>query len=294
MASFIIESMNNKKKYFRTYIAEFETSTGVKYYAGKRVSSYPDPVDDPYTGSGRVITRAKNKYGPDCIKSIQWFDHADKAEMTAAEIELIAECKQRYGSNCVNFAKGGEGGNTLEFATDERKAEVAAKKSAAQKDVWADPEVKARRSASAKAACADPEVKARRSAAQKEANARPDVKTRRTAAAKEANARPEVKAKISAGVKQAMRTSPVWHGELHELLWQTWLELGMPKYKKFQTHCRRTGITDLALHQLVNHFNERYELEQPVPVPDNVVPIHQPRDLTWLYDYTDINNIDAA
>lgn len=284
--------MTNNKKYFRTYIVEFSTSTGIKYYAGQRTSKYPDPKDDPYTGSGNVIRHAKKKYGPECIKSIQWFDHADKAEMNTAEVQLITECKAKHGSKCVNIAGGGYT-NPLEYATEEQKAEVAAKKSVAMKESCARPEVRERKSAASKEANARPEVKARRSAAQN----RPEVKAKRSAAMKEAWAdpevrerksaaqnRPEVRERKSAGVKEAKRTSPVWHGELYATLWQTWLATGMPKYKKFRNYCRRAGITDLPVQNLVNHFNERYALEQPVPdVPDNVVPIHQP-NLMWLYD----------
>lgn len=259
--------MTNKKKYFRTYIVEFSTSTGVKYYAGQRTSKYQDPVDDPYTGSGKFIKRAVNKYGRDCINYIQWYNHADKAEMDQAEIALIAECKAKYGSKCVNIAGGGEGGNTLEYMTDEQKAEHSVKCSAAQNR---------------------PDVKAKK----KETWQDPEVKARQIAAAKEAQNRPEVRAKVSAGVKQAMRKSPVWHGELYATLWAAWLSTGRPKYVTFQNHCKRTGITELALHALVNHFTERYALEQPVQVPDvpdvpdNVVPITK-NNLLWLEDYTD-------
>lgn len=215
-------------KYYRTYITTFETSTGLKVYAGKRGSKYENPKDDPYTGSGKLIRNAVKKYGPDCIQSIQWFDHIDETEMNTAETELILECKAKYGSKCVNLAKGGEGGYTLEYATDERKAEASAKRGAALKEAFARPEVKAKKSVSAKESWADPEVKAKRSATQKE----------------------------------AMRSSPVWHGDLYITLWETWLDLGKPRYGTFQTHCRRNGITDLSLLGLVNHFNERYTQEK--------------------------------
>lgn len=282
--------MTKKNKYYRTYIVEFKTSSGLKYYAGQRTSSYENPVDDPYTGSGRVITNAVKKYGKECIKSITWHEHGTKEEMNTAEVQLISECKQQYGSCCVNIHRGGEGGNPLEYATEEQKAEYSARNSAAQnrpevkakvsaamKESWADPEVKAKR----KEACARPEVKARRSVAQSAAQNRPEVKAKVSAASRAAQNRPEVKAKISA----AKRTSPVWHGELYATLWDTWMSAGRPKYAKFQGYCKKHGITDLSLQNLVRHFNERYALEQPAPVPDNVVPIHQP-NLMWLEDYT--------
>lgn len=277
-----------RMKYYRTYVVCFRTSTGLKYYAGKRVSKYENPSDDPYRGSGKVITATVKKYGLACIESIEWADHT-KETLNDAEIALIAECKEKYGSACVNIAKGGAGGGcTWDHYTEEQRL----KRCAGIKEVHSRPEVKEKLSCSLKITFADPKVKARKSAAAKEVNARPEVKQRKSAATKsawsdpdtkskritsliDAQNRPEVKAKISesmnrpeakanriASLKEVKRTSPVWHGELYQTLWSMWLELGMPKYGKFQGHCKRNGVTDLALKCLVCHFNERYQNEQ--------------------------------
>lgn len=277
-------------KFYRTYLIAFRNARGLKYYAGKHVSKYENPTDDPYTGSGKVIKSTVKKYGLSCISSIEWFDHT-KETLNDAEIALIAECKEKYGDDCVNYAKGGEGG-CMHYATDEQKAkknasmretwsnrelrdrqsaiskesqnrpEVKAKQATIQKEAQNRPDVSIRKSDSLKKSWSDPYVRERRCAAAKESRNRPEVKAKTGASSKAAHAKPEVKAKHSAAMKASKRTSPVWHGELYQTLWSLWLELGMPKYKAFRNYCKNNGVTDLPLQALVKHFNERYQNEQ--------------------------------
>lgn len=298
-------------KYYRTYITTFETSTGLKVYAGKRESTYKDSKDDPYTGSGKVIKAAKRKYGLDCIKSIEWFDHETKEEMNNAEIDLIIECKNKHGDSCTNLAKGGTGGNALEFASDEKKAEFSHKLSSymtnyhknlseEEKNKLADKQRERHQSKTEEerkefaSKCRESwynmpdDKKAERndkirewykncSIEDKESMAKSisDSYKNRTEEQKaeyidklrdirvdwHKNRTEEQKANTADKISISMRKSPVWHGDLYTTLWETWLDLGKPRYGTFQTHCRRNGITDLSLMGLVNHFNERYNEE---------------------------------
>lgn len=120
-----------KTKYYRTYITVFETSVGMRYYAGMHTSRYENSQDDPYFGSGNIIKHAVEKYGRDCIRSIEWFDHSSEEDMRVAEVQLISEVKLEYGDLCVNYGKGGVGGDTMRYATEIEKQQYSLKMSSA-------------------------------------------------------------------------------------------------------------------------------------------------------------------
>lgn len=299
-------------KYYRTYITTFETSSGLKVYAGKHESKYKDPREDPYYGSGNVIRRAVKKYGRDCIKSIDWFDHETKEEMVDAEIGLVSECKSEYGKGCVNIAKGGAGGYTLEFATDEQKADVAVKisigwhskpeeektaliekrrvdttnahmnRTAEQKaeisdkisisaikrfEVMSDADkleyshmltvAHSNRSKENKDTAIANFIESMRNRTDEEKEATANKK-RLTYQNKTDEEKAEFSARQRAASEKSHRKAPIWHDPLYSVLWQTWLELNRPTYRKFESYCRRNDITTLSLMSIVRHFNVRY------------------------------------
>lgn len=96
---------------YRLYTIVFETSTGLKIYGGKRHSKYKNPYDDPYRGSGLIISRAIAKYGAGCVKAISWSKCFGTAEnLNEAEELLIDELMLIYGKDCANLISGGTGG----------------------------------------------------------------------------------------------------------------------------------------------------------------------------------------
>lgn len=107
-------------KFYRTYIFEYKTSSSTLYYGGKKISQHENPDDDPYTGSGIIISNAIRKYGPSCITNKTWFTHSSNKEMLKAEKQLIKDLKEKYGDKCTNIAGGGEG-NTWEYMTEEQR-----------------------------------------------------------------------------------------------------------------------------------------------------------------------------
>lgn len=108
-------------RYFRTYIFTFVTDSGVGYYAGKRKSRHRIASDDPYVGSGVYPKRAIEKYGHCCIVSKVWFDHDTEQSMDMHEKAIIRCLKDECGRMCKNIANGGDGGDTLKYATPERR-----------------------------------------------------------------------------------------------------------------------------------------------------------------------------
>ena len=105
--------------YKRTYIIKFTTPNGDRFYAGKRKSNYINPYDDPYKGSGVYPKRVIKKYGTECVSGIIWFNHDTNEEMNDHEITLV---NLLHSSNltCVNIANGGEGGNVMKYASEEK------------------------------------------------------------------------------------------------------------------------------------------------------------------------------
>ena len=242
-------------KYYRTYIIQFETSSGIMYYAGKRESKFKNPEDDPYTGSGVVIKRAIKKYGRSCVRNIEWFCHKTREETNIAEVELIGKLRECHGSSCCNIARGGSG-NSMEYATDEeirdwknkisRTKNTSEHKKAAsetQKRIKNTPEAKAKNSQISQDRWKDAEYKKRVALKIKESVSTDEVRNKKRTAISNLMAEgPEYSRRISDGVKKAKRNGPVWDyyekGELYSL----WEDLGFPAYKKFSSILRRNGI----------------------------------------------------
>ena len=138
------------KKYHRTYIFTFRTNSGIGYYAGLRTSPYIDAFDDPYTGSGIYPKRVVAKYGPSCIISKVWFLHETEERMRRHEISLIRSLKEECGCMCKNIASGGAGGDTIRYATPERRREILKTRSDSQIISQNDPTTNYKRSESLK------------------------------------------------------------------------------------------------------------------------------------------------
>lgn len=139
-------------KFYRTYVFVFNTSTGIKVYAGKRTSRNKSPANDSYLGSGTVIKSAIRKYGNGCIISKFWQEHESEELMNEFEDLLIEECHEKYGNRCTNIAPGGRGGPS--FDSDER-----ARRSAKMKELYANSDEREKQSSRMKVIHQCPDIK---------------------------------------------------------------------------------------------------------------------------------------
>lgn len=293
-------------KFYRTYITTFENSRGIKYYAGKHESTYENPSDDPYVGSGRVIRSSVKKYGKSCVLNQVWFDHDSETEMLEAEKKLIAECHSIYGTDCVNQAEGGEGGHWMKYSTDAERQErinkindfwhnltpeyreIHAKRVLDGFDARTDEQKEAHRQrlsiahenktpeekqiTSSKISAATTEQWAKMTPEERAAHCdslstgwanrtdeqKEDFSKKRSFIAKEiaANRSPEERETVIANTAKAARKSEVWQEPMYSILLEEWNRIGQPNGYKFDTHCKKSGITTISTRRLANHFNK--------------------------------------
>lgn len=96
-----------------------------KYYFGK--SGYDSDKNPEYLGSGKILKRAVKKYGRDnFIKEIIEDNITCTDKLNELEIFHISE---NFGENCYNIARGGEGGNSLKYYSEEKLAQYKEKMS---------------------------------------------------------------------------------------------------------------------------------------------------------------------
>lgn len=109
------------------YIYKTTNTINNKTYIGKRKGAF----DANYFGSGVIISSAIEKYGLEnfTVEVIVECDSLDS--LNTAEMNFISELCPEY-----NIAKGGDGGDTLLYATPERKAEVFSLRSTKLKDMY--------------------------------------------------------------------------------------------------------------------------------------------------------------
>ncbi|KKM86570.1 hypothetical protein LCGC14_1277720, partial [marine sediment metagenome] len=90
-----------------------------KFYVGKDKKNNPE-----YLGSGIILRHAISKYGRDSFKK-KVLEHCEnEVELNKREIFWIEKLNPPY-----NIAAGGTGGNTLKYASEERKKIKARKQS---------------------------------------------------------------------------------------------------------------------------------------------------------------------
>lgn len=77
-----------------------------KYYIGKHKT---EDLNDAYLGSGKLIKRAVEKYGPENFEKEVLYVFNTPEETNLKEKELVTE-KEVKDPNCYNLKEGGEGG----------------------------------------------------------------------------------------------------------------------------------------------------------------------------------------
>lgn len=263
--------------FYRTYIIKFSTSVGTMYYAGKRKSKHKDPSDDPYTGSGTIISRAIKKYGKSCVDEIKWFEHT-KDTVAEEEKILISKVRTIHGEMCVNLADGGCGGDTYRNLTKEEKIDIKRRRTESFRMTAASDEFKIRASNTQRLVQNRPEVRLKKSKAisktkrenpdivrmaadkQKLTNQSPETKERRSSAQKEAQNRPDVIWRTSESNKKTHRVGLHWDlyfsGELDKL----WEESGRVGYTKFKIwiECNTHHVITASLRKVVKALQEDY------------------------------------
>lgn len=281
-------------KYYRTYITTLNHPTrGIQKYAGKHVSRYSNPNDDPYVGSGRVLKSTLKKYG-NIVSGVEWFDHNSESDSFSHERELISYIREQYGVRCLNLSDGGEGNSGYRF-TPEQRAKISLKTQAALNS----PEVKQKLIASAnsperiragiearnkyfmtgahsetmKRVYENQDVRNKLKSAVKLKMSTPEMKAKISALTKNAFTRPEVKAAHSAAMqseayktknKLNQRKSPIWKHPLKRELYDIWSQSGEPSCKSFAktvNSIKQGEYTGNGLRCLVKEFKSNGYVE---------------------------------
>ena len=100
------------------YIYKTENMITHDIYIGKK--ALPN-FRKTYHGAGKRIKKDIEKYGKENFSTEMICEAENSEELNALEIENIEKYKLQYGDQCINSAKGGDGGNTLQYASDEKK-----------------------------------------------------------------------------------------------------------------------------------------------------------------------------
>ena len=107
------------------YVYKTTNKITKEVYIGQKKSPYF--VED-YFGSGVNITKQLKQYGTCSFKVKMLKMVESQEELDAYEVYYIAKHKSKYGDKCINLAPGGaHPGNSLFYASEERKAEFVAK-----------------------------------------------------------------------------------------------------------------------------------------------------------------------
>lgn len=109
------------------YIYLVTNTENGKRYIGKKYGNF----DANYLGSGVIIKQAIKKYGKEKFTVEILKECHNEDDLNISEIKIIeANCPE------YNIAKGGSGGDTLKYATEEMKQKVIEKRSQGLKKSW--------------------------------------------------------------------------------------------------------------------------------------------------------------
>ena len=159
------------------YIYVTKNNKNGKVYVGQHKSNKYDPS---YLGSGKILKHALNKYGHSNFSQTIIEACNSKEELNEREKYWIDIYKGKYKSLLYNLAKGGNGGDTLYYKSeDERKefcdkmtrinrlrcssSEFKRKISKCNSERYKTPEERAKQSEKIKAAWSNPELKKQQS-----------------------------------------------------------------------------------------------------------------------------------
>ena len=181
------------------YVYKMTNRINGKIYIGQRKCrktnmTEEDMLKDNYWGSGKILKQAIKKYGLENFTKEIVAVCEDKEELNETETLFIALAKIGYGDDCYNIAAGGEGGNSLEYKTEEEMKEFSRKHSEAGKKRWEDPEEHKKMSEIVKKRYEDPEERKKTSETSKKAWAnkteeeKAEINVKRSESAKETKA----------------------------------------------------------------------------------------------------------
>lgn len=93
----------------------------------KYIGKYEGKETDNYLGSGKLLKRALNKYGPEQFERIILERYSDTEECRNGEIKWIKRFNAVESKQYYNIAAGGEGGNTFAGIQGEERIKLIAK-----------------------------------------------------------------------------------------------------------------------------------------------------------------------
>lgn len=156
------------------YIYEIRNKINNKTYIGQRkCPENKTPETDSYMGSGNYLEKSKKKYGiKNFEKTILISGIESKSKIDELEKEYISKYRE-IGKAEYNIANGGDGGDTLFYATSEKKMEHKRK----IKQIMSSPEMKIKVSLGTKKAFENnPEIIEKMKKSHKQAMNRPEVR----------------------------------------------------------------------------------------------------------------------
>lgn len=95
-----------------------------KIYIGQKKSNVLNPT---YYGSGKILKQAIDKEGIENFKVELLYECSSKEELDKKEMETIKEYKNKFGRDCYNIAKGGNGGDVFYYLSDNDKLDFVNK-----------------------------------------------------------------------------------------------------------------------------------------------------------------------
>lgn len=118
-----------------TYVTVIKTGRKTLYYGGKKTATEFVPG---YFGSGRVVKTLRRTGKAKCTVSVNAW-HNSLLEINAAERQLIADLRAKYGKSCVNINHGGDGFTPEMSNLVKNTPSFRAKRDANRRKFWENP-----------------------------------------------------------------------------------------------------------------------------------------------------------
>lgn len=143
------------------YVYKTTNTYNGKVYIGKHRAEVHEPL---YLGSGHILLKAIRAYGKEAFTNELIYAADTEEDLDAMETACIAYYKLAYGDNCYNLAAGGEGGDTLKYASPEKREEFIGKMTQINRERCGTEEFRQNTSRHTTLRYQDPEVRNRQAA----------------------------------------------------------------------------------------------------------------------------------
>ena len=114
------------------YIYKTTNIVNGKFYVGQHKYELPQ-IDPSYLGSGKILSKAIQKYGVDSFKCELIECCESQEDLNTREKFWIEYFRALNEDDCYNIAAGGDGGNTIKYFSEDEKRLIYKKR----EDTWA-------------------------------------------------------------------------------------------------------------------------------------------------------------